>query len=267
MILKPTLAMLTTLILFSFLLSCGGSTGNEKKIAKVKPQNVEITGDLSEYLQVVDNAYEIVDDFGGKLSIKVKAKKPMLQSELVNKDVEISASILGENNMPVSGAGEFTMFKTSKDKILSLLKKGSGEEVIELGADITQYDDVKHADKSKMFTVSSLLKESLVLSSTNSPADDNQTPISNSDDIASNDVTSTTDCDKFMKDYEAFVNSYIKIFRKYKVNPTDASIMTEYTEAVEKATQLDKDGAMCTDTKYVTKLLELQNRLAKAISL
>lgn len=270
MIRKQTFVMLTCLIITSLLFSCGGGKGNAKKIAKVKPEKIEITGDLSEYLQVVDNVYEIVDDFGGKLSIKIKAIKPYSQSELINKDIDISASILGDNNMPVSGAGEFKMFKSSKDKILSLLKKGSGEEVIELGADITEYDDSKHADKSKFFTVSSILKENALTSSTNNSENlstsENKT---SSPDVETatkeNDNTSSADCDKFMKDYESFINSYIKMIKKYKANPSDITIMNEYTEAVQKASDMESKVSICTDSKYAVKLLELQNKLAKAL--
>lgn len=270
MTLKQTFVMLTSLVITSLMFSCGGGKGNAKKIAKVKPEKIEITGDLSEYLQVVDNVYEIVDDFGGKLSIKIKAIKPYSQSELVNKEIEISASILGDNNMPVSGAGEFKMFKSSKDKILSLLKKGSGEEVIELGADITEYDDAKHADKSKFFTVSSIVKENPLTSTSNNSENlstsENKTSSADVETATKdNDNTSSADCDKFIKDYESFINSYIKLIKKYKANPTDATILSEYTEAVEQASKMENNVSLCTDTKYATKLLELQNKLAKAL--
>ena len=270
MTLKQNFVMVTILmVITSLLLSCGGR-GNEKKIAKVKPEKVEITGDFSEYLQVVDNVYEIVDDFGGKFSIKIKAIKPYPQSELANKDIEISASILGDNHMPVSGAGEFKMFKPSKNKILSLLKKGAGEEVIEFGTDITEYDESKHADKSKFFTVSSIVKDHLTSSSgepENLSATENKIIPADTDTetaTTANDNTSSADCDKFMKDYEAFVTSYIKLIKKYKANPADATILNEYTEAVEKAGEMENNISPCSDTKYAAKLLELQNKLAKA---
>lgn len=322
--------------------SCNNG-GNKSRIAIVKPDKIEISGDLEDYLQVIDNEYEIIDDFGGKLSIKVKALKALPKNDLWN-DIKISASILGENGMPVTGTGEFEIFKSSKERVLQLLKKGSGEEVIELGSDITQYDDTKHAAKSKKFVLSSALLMSNESGSSNTSTDDkntgtyyvnkdkvsfyitpnitskrnaylikgdevniskiengfgyteyvspvnnittkgwvqmseitqeyNQTDVAKSDnslsqpedEINNNLEYSSTDCNKFMKNYEAFINSYINLIKKYKANPTDATILSEYTEALEKVSVMGDKVALCTDTKYAVKLLELQNKLTKAV--
>ena len=41
---------------------------------------------------------------------------------------------------------------------------------------------------------------------------------------------------KFLADYEAWVDSYITVVQKYKANPTDFTILAEYTEmAIELA--------------------------------
>jgi hypothetical protein len=74
----------------------------------------------------------------------------------------------------------------------------------------------------------------------------------------------TSDCDKFIKDYEVFVDSYIKILKKYKKNPTDASILTEYSDVMQKATTMQTNAANCTDAKYSAKLLELATKMTKA---
>jgi hypothetical protein len=77
---------------------------------------------------------------------------------------------------------------------------------------------------------------------------------------------SGTDCDKFIKDYEDFINSYIAVIKKYKANPTDASILTEYTEMAEKAATMETDASNCTDAKYTEKLLKLNAKLTNALA-
>ncbi|MGJ8549402.1 hypothetical protein [Winogradskyella wichelsiae] len=128
MIKKSTLLILTILLTAS-LSSCGDA---KKEIAKVSPEKTSISGDLGQYLQIVDNEYEVTEDWGGNLSIKVKALKPMSSELLDNNDFEINASLLGSNGMPISGTEQFDIEYKSKDKLLSLLKDGNGEEVIEL---------------------------------------------------------------------------------------------------------------------------------------
>ena len=256
---RETLNLLTTAIIGIMLItSCGGGK-KESVIAKVKPDKVEISGDLSDYLQVVDNEYEITDDWGGNLSIKVKAIKPMSAEELKGNDFDLSASLLGDNGMPVSGTGEFTVEYASKDKLLSLLKKGSGEEVIQLKAQLGSYKAEEHADKSKKFSVSSTMKAKEKQTTSTTENSDNTS--ATTEETA---TTSSSDCDQFITDYEDFVNNYIKIIKKMKANPSDMSIMTEYTEMASKAATMQTDAANCTDAKYASKLLKLASKMASA---
>jgi len=240
--------------------SCGGGK-KESVIAKVKPEKVEITGDLSDYIQVVDNEYEITDNWGGNLSIKVKAIKAISEKEMKDKIFEISASLLGDNGMPVSGTGEFKIEYSSADKLLSLLKKGSGEEVIQLKAGLGDYKAEEHADKSKKFSVSSTMKTKAKQTTSTTENSDNTS--ATTEETA---TTSSSDCDQFITDYEDFINNYIKIIKKMKANPSDMSIMTEYTEMVSKAATMQTDAANCTDAKYASKLLKLASKMASAAS-
>ncbi|PCH66516.1 MAG: hypothetical protein COC01_07810 [Bacteroidetes bacterium] len=75
---------------------------------------------------------------------------------------------------------------------------------------------------------------------------------------------STDPCDKFIKDYEEFVYSYIDIIKKMKANPSDMTIMSEYTEMLTKAAKMQTESADCTDPKYADKLLKLSTKIAKA---
>lgn len=322
---------------FTLFLACSGG-GSKKQTAIVKPDKLEISGDLSDYLQVVDGEYEIVDDFGGKVSIKVKAIKE-LPLEKQDKGIKITASILDKNSMPVSGTGEFIMKESSSEKIRLLLKNGIGEEIIELAAGSgSQYDDSKHASKSKMIFVSGYFTNSgngdLVITKSdylpgvyyaaaqrvffhNSPIEETRrnafilkgepidvtkvengfgytvftstenktssgwlkmSELTQSGDISNQEntimdnqgledapVVKNGDCDEFLKDYEAFVNSYIMLIKKYKANPSDITILEEYNEAAQKAIEMENNLSICADTKYASKLLELHNKLAKQL--
>lgn len=259
---KQTLNLLTIAIMAAMLTtSCGGGS-KKSEIAKVKPEKIEISGDLADYLQIVDNEYEITDDWGGNLSIKVKAIKALTEDEMKDKDFDISASLLGDNGMPVSGTGEFEMEYTSKDKLMSLLKKGSGEEVIQLKAGLGDYKAEEHAEKSKKFSVSSTIKEKEEPTVSSTESSDNSSASSDESTSAS----SSSDCDQFITDYEEFVSSYIAILKKYKANPTDMSILTEYSEMASKAATMQTDASNCTDAKYAAKLMKLNTKIANAVA-
>lgn len=65
---------------------------------------------------------------------------------------------------------------------------------------------------------------------------------SNSSEIVSNDnssVESSSDAEwkQFLKDYEAWVDDYIEILEKYKKNPTDMTILSDYADMMSKTTE------------------------------
>ena len=111
--------------------------------------------------------------------------------------------------------------------------------------------DGKKFDKAKSIDLTSIVKVGEETSSATSETTESSS-------------SSSVDCDKFIQDYSDFVDSYIKLLKKYKANPTDASILTEYTEAAQKAAEMQTNASSCTDPKYATKLMELANKIAKA---
>ena len=72
------------------------------------------------------------------------------------------------------------------------------------------------------------------------------------------------DCDQFVKNYSAFADSYIKLVKKRRANPTDPSILIEYTDAAAKALVMQKDAKACTNSEHAAEILEIANRIAKA---
>jgi len=105
---KKSLKVIVSIIIGIVLMSsCGGGKSD---VAKVKPEKIQITGDLSEYLQIIDGEYEVTDNFGAHLSIKVKALKALKEDEMKDKNFELSASLLNENGMPISGTGDLICY-------------------------------------------------------------------------------------------------------------------------------------------------------------
>ncbi len=76
---------------------------------------------------------------------------------------------------------------------------------------------------------------------------------------------------QFLKDYEAWVDDYIAIVKKYKDNPTDMSILSDYTEMVSEmadwAERADEIELELQDTdealEYSTELLRIAAKLAE----
>ena len=75
---------------------------------------------------------------------------------------------------------------------------------------------------------------------------------------------SKSDCDQFIKDYEEFVNDYISIIKKMKANPTDMTIMGEYSDMASKAATMQSDAKDCTDPKYASQIAKLGMKRASA---
>ncbi len=77
---------------------------------------------------------------------------------------------------------------------------------------------------------------------------------------------------RFLKDYEAWVDDYIAIVKKYKDNPTDMSILSDYTEMISEMTEwterADEIELELEDTnaalEYSAELLRIAGKLAEA---
>ncbi len=244
------------------LISCGGS-----KEINVKLNSTSIKGGLSDYFNVVEGTYKVTADekytgaaFPNHYQIKVQFKRNDKAFDFDAQSVlklvggfNLYCDLLDEQTAPVIQAdrgGMITQGGSDGVEALASLKSGeigwviyhfSGEPVI--------------MKKVKYFSIDSESGKNLLRSS-NSPTSAN---IGNS-----STVLGSVDCDQFIKDYSDFADSYIKLLKKYKANPTDTSILTEYSEAAQKAMNLQKDATNCNDPKYAKKLMEIAIKIAQA---
>lgn len=246
----------------TILTSCGG--GNKKPTElEVKPISSSIKGELSDYYNIVEGSYKLTadDKYTGTNNYQLKVQFSRTDKAFdydVNSVLNIVGGfslycdLLDEQTAPVIQADRGGMItQGSSDGIEALASLKSGET----GWVIYHFSgEPELMEKIKSFSIDSKSGKDIQRSSgsTSSESEDNSSS------------SSSVDCDQFIKDYTAFVDSYIKLLKKYKANPTDPSILSEYTEAAQKATEMQTDASSCTDPEYATKLMELANKIAKA---
>lgn len=81
----------------------------------------------------------------------------------------------------------------------------------------------------------------------------------------------TVEWRQFLQEYEAWVDDYISIVKKYKENPTDMTILTDYMEMLSDLTQwsqkADKIQGSILDTsealEYSKEMLRIAGKLAE----
>jgi hypothetical protein len=259
---KKTIKILgLTLMIAIILVSCGGSDKTTLTVDKVS-----ITGEAKDYIAVVPGTYEITKTkgtFGEELTLSIKCKVTnSFDQSKIGEDTAFESmhlQIINDKGSPIdlifspSGVSDY-------DKIESLLKGKPGDEVTvvfksdEMGASEEAISEVMKNGKGIEITsgaIVNLLTEPIIDNSASAEDSDSST-----DD--------SSDCDQFITDYEEFVTDYIKVLKKYKANPSDTSILTEYTELAQKASEMQSQANDCTDPKYATRLLQLSNKMAKA---
>ena len=83
----------------------------------------------------------------------------------------------------------------------------------------------------------------------------------------------TSEWEVFIAEYDAWVDKYIEIVNKYKADPTDTSILTDYTEMAGQVAEWSTKAESFTEElknspkdaeKYAAELLKIANKLAAA---
>jgi hypothetical protein len=253
----------------TILTSCGG--GKQADI-EIKSKSTDIKGDLSDYFSVVEGSYKLVQgeeftDFSNDppkgvyhYSVKVQIKRTDEEFDFNAIDLEsrgylsLVCDLFDAEGTPVITAdreGMRTQGRNSEDKAMVSLKPGeSGWAIFSF---VSKNEEI---NKTKTLEV---------CSNVNMESAESVNSSSSSSENTEESSSSSVDCDQFIKDYSDFVDSYIKLLKKYKANPTDASILSEYTEAAQKAAAMQTDASSCTDPKYASELMELANKMAKAV--
>ena len=89
-----------------------------------------------------------------------------------------------------------------------------------------------------------------------------------SDDVAVEDLSideGTGDCEQFCSDYEEFADEYVAFMKKYKSNPSDPSILSEYSDMISKAAEMQESSTDCSaDVNVAARISKALARIAKA---
>jgi hypothetical protein len=76
---------------------------------------------------------------------------------------------------------------------------------------------------------------------------------------------SPNQCDKYLKDYEEFMNEYIAIVKKYKANPNNPTLLMDYTSMMAKAGEWTEKIEDCAaNPAYAAKFSAIQMKIASA---
>ncbi len=230
------------------LASCGGPN-------KIEPESIKISGDLGDYLKIVDGEYEISED--GILSLRIKATNPCYCWG--NEVPVLSIAFVDDKGTPVSSAIEFKTTSEGKDKLKSLMEGGKGEAVISFEHNPNELFILGDYSKVKKFIVSSKMEQPDEESESS-----NYSEGSNTENI-SEESTNSEDWDAVLQSYEDYIDQYVKFLKKAKNG--DMSAMSEYTDMMDKATDLSEKLQNASEnltSEQMVRFTRLQEKLVKA---
>lgn len=249
-------------LIAALLSSCGGTI--KDKI--IKTSDISISGEGSDYIEVVDGDYalKVVDD---KVVIAIKFKLNQKFDGTEKPEMgNLSLVPLDKYGSAVPDIGlDFSPASMSDwDKINDLLRG-------EVGKTVTisfEWNYFGNKDIQKR-----IIEQTESFEITRSDFTDGASSYNSSDsDYSSDDFDSESvfgksseDWDAVLKSYENYIDQYIKLMKKAKNG--DASAMTEYVEMMEKATDLSEKMESAGDdlsTSQMNKFLKLQTKLANA---
>lgn len=258
----------------SFLSSCG------KKVDELNltANSTSVTGDLEGYLELVSNSITLAPStkYGKGLEAKAKFKiiKPFTTMGVTKGIDHIGLTLLDEGGMPVSGldALKFEGFCCYDDvqSLKGLLKNGNGEFIATfymqtpyelIGEDFKKILAEKE-NNLKSFSISS----SVVIDEFENNTSDAASESSN-DGLSSNDETGSENWDKLLDDYEAYVDDYIRLYKKAMNG--DQSALAEYPSLMEKATNLQESMTQAQSDnklsgKQISRLTTIQTKMIQA---
>ncbi len=244
--------------------SCGGG----KDSVSLTIDKVAITGDAKDYIQVVPGTYEVKKTKGTlgeelQVSLKLKVIKEYDQTKIDENTAigNLSLQVTDDKGAPIDV--DFSPAGTADwDKINSLLKGKIGTEVTVLfkpmgfGPDENLISEIFKNGKGLEITGADVTNPKTEPIIDNSPASDE------SDDSEASSPSG--DCEQFCSDYESFVDEYISIMKKYKANPGDMSIMGDYTEIMQKASEMQESSKDCMgDPQFASRISKALQKMSK----
>lgn len=262
------------------IIGCSGGIGTISDKASSNCEYASVTfiqGPLAEYVEVVKDVYPLEfiknenssNEYDGIVKAKFKFLKPFdVKVEVESQNAILYGTILDEKGIPL----DFRLSTDSNNELETFLKKGYGEEWL-LFTLPEQNQDIKDLrnilDKGRVILFKSETNgDGLNDDYTYSDSENESSEDANYEPTSTNGSTqSDSDCEKYIKGYERFVDRYIQILKKYKANPTDMSLISDYTEMVSEAEEWSSKAVDCSgDARFAAKIVEIQLKIANAAS-
>jgi hypothetical protein len=261
-----------TLFLSVFILASCGSGENETPsapakpivvVASLAPDTTEISGPLGEYLRIVDKSYDVeANDQEYYLTLMVEAIKP---TGPINTGgwmcAEMSLTLLNDNGMPISGFTPATLFE-GNNELRNILVSGSGQAFLKFK------DFEPKADSLIKTLAKSFLISGRPLTDHIDPAQVSKTETTSlkEEESSSNSSSASSSCEQWLKDYDSWATKYIEFMRKYKKNPADRSMLSDYSRLTSEMTKWANGNSDCDDAASIARMTEIANRLNRELA-
>lgn len=241
-----------------------GSKKEEGLAIKVKPETVELTGDMGECYKVVDKEYKSTkNSMFDILTLELERTDAELPFELIEGKDPDSYGTWGQNVYLHVGFGIEFLDKDG-NVLESKPATADGTAGCYSREDPINLAKLKPGEKGTIrFTVDKSLKDAV--SFRMSTAYEKVENTSSSSE--SSESTGSTDWDKVLDDYESMMNSYISAVKKSSQG--DMSAMTEMANYLEKAesfaSKLENAQDDMSSTQWA-RFLKIQEKMVKAAS-
>lgn len=264
--------------------SCGGKSEKETS-EKIKPETIEVSGDLEDCFTVVDREYAFVDEIiGAMVTVELERTDAELPIELQDADLILPFGSMTSGDFVCVGFG--IEFLDADGNILDKVSaNGSGlsgsydpDEGIALvnlksgrkGSIRFMCNDNDIVKKVTQFRITSAYEVHNGNGNTSSYYDSsNYGNYSSGDDdedvdsySASNNSSSNTDWDEILDDYERVMDRYISLAKRAQNG--DMSVMSEYSDLMTEVSELDKKLSNASSELSASQIARLNKIAQKA---
>lgn len=249
-------------VVIFFLASCSVPT---ERVVKV--YDVEISGFVGKYIDIVDGEYMFTNDGkDGFITVEfelIAKPKEILCVDYVYGGLRINAT--GINKVIYNtGTYGFKTERIERKKIMDLINIGNigDKKSVSFLWDyfgLSSSKEIRKKVYNEAISLEVLDNESFIFCS--------QKENESSNSSSSNYSSSSNNWDKVLDSYEDYIDNYIKLLKK--ANDGDVSALTEYVKMMEDATDLAEKLDNASDeltAKQMTKFLKLQTKLVDSAS-
>lgn len=260
-------------------MSCGGNNSQKDEEIIMKPNSLEVTGDMEGCFTVVDKEYKVNGDWTKKIIIEIERTEKELPFELGDRElrgygvggwpaavyVGFGIEFLDEDgNILDKTEANSTPYDYEEPKTLVNLKpNGRGSITFSIYSD---------AEKATQFRITSTFREKEeeepieVTTTENDATDDTDSAIEDVEKEETSTSSSSNDFDEVLDSYEEYVDKYISYMKKAQNG--DMSALAEYPALLKKAQELNKKienskGEMT--TAQITRYTQITTKMASAM--